>query len=74
MKNKGWGLVEKGKASEESGKYEEAKCYYKEAVEANPLIPVEGLISEADRKARKEEETPEEKVEAGRRAKEETLE
>lgn len=57
MKNKGWGLVEKGKASEESGKYEEAISYYKKTGEANPFISVEGLISEAERKARKEEET-----------------
>jgi tetratricopeptide (TPR) repeat protein len=40
-------LVEKGKANEEAGKYEEAINYYKEAVEANPFISLEGLISEA---------------------------
>jgi hypothetical protein len=72
VKNKGWKLVEKVKASEETGKYEEAISYYKEAVEANPFISVEGLISEVERKARKEEETPEESVEAERKAKEET--
>jgi len=54
--------------SGESGKYEEVIRYYKKTGEANPFISVEGLISEAKPKSWKEEE----KVEAGRRAKEET--
>jgi hypothetical protein len=37
MKNRGWELFEKGKASEEAG-------------EANPFVPVDGLILEVERK------------------------
>lgn len=50
-KDRGWDLVEKGNASERAGKYQEAIRYYEEAVEANPFIPVEGLIKGAERKA-----------------------
>lgn len=66
VKDRSSELIEKGKESEKAGRYQEAISYYEEAGKLNPFIPVEGLISEVERKARKGEKGEEGKEEEKR--------